>query len=48
MFGIAIVLTYYTFLCAISVWKQENKFAGIVVGLIAISFIPMVIWLNFR
>lgn len=48
MMVIALFLTVYTFIHAKSIWKQDSKLAGFVVGLLGCAYLPLIIWLSIR
>ncbi|WP_158217532.1 hypothetical protein [Lottiidibacillus patelloidae] len=45
--AIAIYLTYYTIRYGLLVRKEESKGASIVIFILASTFIPLMIWLNY-
>jgi len=48
LIGISLYLTYYTFAFAQQAWKEGNIGAGLVIGLMSGSYVPLSVYLYLR
>ncbi|GFR39490.1 hypothetical protein PRECH8_27860 [Insulibacter thermoxylanivorax] len=46
LYGTAAYLTYYTYLVARTLWREGKLAGGIAVGVIALSFVPLTVYLQ--
>ncbi len=46
-FLMSIYLTIYTFIYSKLIWKEESKFGGVMIGMLAVSFLPLSVWIVF-